>query len=182
MDTASMDTTTRSGFGPVEIHSARGLDPALREILEVWFKEEFGQTIYQWSPADWYAVVKADGDPVGRLGILARTIAVGGDAVQVGGIAGVATRPEWRHRGVASVLMRAAAQFIQQDLKCPFGLLLCRRAVSPVYANLGWRPVVGPTSFEQPRGVTTYRSLTMVMQFGERQWRDGAIDLRGLPW
>lgn len=118
MDTASMDTTTRSGFGPVEIHSARGLDPALREILEVWFKEEFGQTIYQWSPADWYAVVKADGDPVGRLGILARTIAVGGDAVQVGGIAGVATRPEWRHRGVASVLMRAAAQFIQQDLKC----------------------------------------------------------------
>jgi GNAT superfamily N-acetyltransferase len=173
---------SNSAFGPVEIHSARGLGAPLRDLLEAWFKEEFGATAYQWAPADWYAVVKAGGVAVGRVGILARTVAVGGEAVRVGGIAGVATRPEWRHRGVASVAMRAATQFIQRDLECPFGLLLCQRRVSPVYAKLGWQSVAGPTSFEQPGGRTTYQSLTMMIQLGERRWPEGAIDLRGLPW
>jgi len=166
----------------VEIHSAREIDAALRETLETWFNQEFGNTGYQWAQPDWYGVVMREGEPVGRLGILERTIAIGAEAIRVGGIAGVATRPEWRNRGVASVAMRAAANFIAHELRRPFGLLLCRHQVAPVYAKLGWETVEGPTRFMQPSGPATYRYLTMVMRFGERSWPGGPIDLCGLPW
>ncbi len=166
----------------VEIHSAREIAVALRETLETWFNEQFGHTTYQWAKPDWYAVVMREGEPVGRLGILERTIAVGSEAIRVGGIAGVATRPEWRSRGVASAAMRAAANFIAHELRCSFGLLLCRHEVAPVYAKLGWETVQGPTSFMQLSGPATYPGLTMVMRFGERPWPGGPIDLCGLPW
>jgi hypothetical protein len=166
----------------VEIHSARDIDMALRNTLEGWFGEEFGHVAYRWSEPDWYITVAREGKLAGRLAIVERTIAVGAKMIRVGGIAGVATRREWRNRGVASVAMRAAAGFIAHDLRRPFGLLLCRDQVSPVYAKLGWEVVEGPTSFMQPSGPATYPQLTMVMRFGEQPWPIGPIDLSGLPW
>jgi predicted acetyltransferase len=166
----------------VEIHSAREIDMALRNTLEAWFGEEFGHVAYQWAEPDWYVTVAREGKLAGRLAIVERTIAVGGQLISVGGIAGVATRREWRDRGIASVAMRAAAGFIARDLRRPFGLLLCRAQVSPVYAKLGWELVEGPTSFMQPNGSATYPQLTMVMRFAEQPWPIGPIDLSGLPW
>jgi aminoglycoside 2'-N-acetyltransferase I len=166
----------------VEIHSAREIDMPLRNTLEAWFGEEFGHVAYQWAEPDWYVTVARESKLAGRLAIVERTIAVGAQLIRVGGIAGVATRREWRNRGVASVAMRAAAGFIARDLRRPFGLLLCRRQVSPVYAKLGWETVEGPTSFMQPSGPVTYPHLTMVMRFGEQPWPIGPIDLSGLPW
>ena len=166
----------------VEIYAAREIDAALWETLESWFDEEFGQVAYRWAKPDWYLVVRRDGELAGRLAIVERTIGVGADMIQVGGIAGVATRPEWRNRGVASVAMRAAANFIANKLRHPFGLLLCRRQVAPVYAKREWETAEGPTTFIQPNGPVTYPHLTMVMPFGEGSWPGGPIDLRGLPW
>ena len=166
----------------VEIHSAREIDAERRATLEAWFDEEFARVAYQWAKPDWYVVVMREGEPVGRLAIVERTIAIGAEAIRVGGIAGVATRPKWRNRGVASVAMRAAANFIAHELRRPFGLLLCRHQVAPVYAKLGWETVEGPTRFMQPSGPVTYPLLTMVMRFGERPWPGGPIDLCGLPW
>jgi aminoglycoside 2'-N-acetyltransferase I len=166
----------------VEIHSAGETDMRLRNTLEAWFGEEFGHVAYRWADPDWYVTVAREGKLAGRLAIVERTIAVGGQLIQVGGIAGVATRREWRNRGVASVAMRAAAGFIAHDLRRPFGLLLCRHQVSPVYAKLGWETVEGPTSFMQPSGPVTYPQLTMVMKFGEQSWPGGPINLSGLPW
>jgi aminoglycoside 2'-N-acetyltransferase I len=174
--------STASEIDKVEIHSAREADAALRQTLEAWFDDEFGQVAYQWAKPDWYVVVSRERDLIGRLALVERTIAVGGEAIRVGGIAGVATRPEWRNRGVASVAMRAAANFIASELRCPFGLLLCRSKVAPVYGKLGWETVEGPTTFMQPSGPVTYPHLTMVIRFGEPPWPGGPIDLRGLPW
>ena len=169
-------------IGEVEIHSAPEIDAALRETLEAWFKEQFGHVQYHWADPDWYVVVSCDGKPAGRAGIFERTISIDGIAVQVGGIGGVATRSEWRNRGVASRAMRSAADFIARKLHAPFGLLLCRPAVAPVNAKLGWEKVEGPTTFAQAGGLVTYPDLTMALECGDARWPAGPINLCGLPW
>jgi len=171
-----------SAIYSVAVRAARDLDPTLRTTLEAWFAEQFGHTSYQWAPPSWYVVVWHEDVPVGRLGMVSRDICVGGTCVNVGGIAGVATRPEWHRRGIASRALRTAADFIAHELGYPFALLLCRPEVSPVYAKLGWEVIDARTSFAQPRGSATYPHLTMILPLGNAAWPPGPINLRGLPW
>jgi GNAT superfamily N-acetyltransferase len=166
----------------VEVRAASALDRDTRAALEAWFREQFGATAFQWAEPEWYAMVRRGSAMIGRLGILAREIRVADAQVRVGGIAGVATRPKWRRHGVASLALRAAAEFIARELKLPFGLLLCRPAVSPVYAGLGWRRVEGPIRFRQPSGDAVYPGYIMVLELGDARWPAGAIDMCGLPW
>jgi len=101
--------------------------------------------------------------------------------MRVGGIGGVITKPEWRFRGIAHNLLTYAAAFMRDELGVEFALLLCRREVAPVYANLRWFRVDGPTLFMQPSGITTYPRETMILSFTEQGWPTGTIDMRGLP-
>ena len=88
----------------------------------------------------------------GRLGVLDSKVSVGNQIIQVGGIGGVTTKPEFRHRGVASAMLARAAEFMKRDLKVEFGLLLCRHEVSAVYAKTGWVIIPGPTTFTRAGG------------------------------
>src|SRR5919202_2170191 len=95
--------------------------------------------------APWAVLVRDDdGDMVCHVGILERTILVGGCPFRVGGIARVATFPEWRRRGAATLAMRKAAEFMRHELDVDFGLLFPSRMAAPLYARLGWRAVKGP--------------------------------------
>jgi GNAT superfamily N-acetyltransferase len=166
----------------VAIHSAIEIDSALRDELEAWDNEQFGQIPYQWAPAEWYAEARVGGRLAGALEIVTREVRVGAESARVAGIGGVKTRPEFRLRGVASAMLSAAADLMRQKLDVEFGLLICQRRVAPVYAKAGWVHVSGPTSFAQPSGIKTYPNDTMVLQLKSRQWPGGAIDLRGNPW
>jgi predicted acetyltransferase len=119
---------------------------------------------------------------VSRLGIVERVVLVSEQAVQVGGISGVITHPEWRGRKIASAVLKKAVEFMTNELNVEFILLLCRQKVAPVYARLGWEPVDGPTIFWQPGGKLTYPKLTMILECGRKSWPTGPIDLCGLPW
>ena len=105
-----------------------------------------------------------------------------GTAVFDGEIGGVATLPEWRGRGLASVAMEKAAAFMDEELGVEFGLLLVDEVTAPFYRRLGWELVPGPLVFDQPGGKATFPELTMVLPFAGRKWPPGPIDLRGLPW
>ncbi|MGO9454759.1 MAG: GNAT family N-acetyltransferase [Candidatus Binataceae bacterium] len=166
----------------LEVSRAQDVLPAVRDELERWFQQEFGQTTFVWSPAQWYIIARHDGAMVGRMAIVKREIAVGGNKFAVGGVAGVATRPEWRHRGVASALLRAAAEFVSENLHCRFALLLCRPGVAPVYAQAGWERVEAETSCDQPTGRAIYPLFTMILRLASDPWPAGPIDLCGLPW
>ena len=171
-----------SSIGTIEINAVTDLTPARLKELEDWFREDFPGSTFQWSRPSWYLIVNNESGSVGRVGILAREILVDGAPLRVGGINGVATRPQWRRRGVASLAMRSAAKFMADRLGLEFALLLCRPEVSPVYAQLGWKTVAGPTSFAQPAGPAVYPHLTMVLELGKSPFRTGPIDMRGLPW
>ncbi len=114
--------------------------------------------------------------------MVTREVSTGGELVRVAGIGNVMTRPEYRRRGVASAMMRAAADLMRFRLGTEFGMLICHPRVAPVYARAGWIRVEGPTRFAQASGIATYPHDTMVLKLTEREWPGGPIDLRGLPW
>jgi GNAT superfamily N-acetyltransferase len=158
------------------------METALRRELEAWFDRQFGHLPFQWTPPQWYVVARLDGRLVGRLSLARREIGVGGTLVDVGGVAGVTTLPELRGRGIAAAMMRRTAAFFGEELRVPFGHLLCRADIAPVYASVGWERVPIPTWFEQSSGRQRYPHETMVLRCAGRPWPEGEIDLRGLPW
>jgi GNAT superfamily N-acetyltransferase len=147
---------------------------------------EFGLPPTTWlPPADtpWRVLVWQDDLLVSHVGIMERTIHVGGRPVHVAGIRSVMTRPAQRGRGYASAGMVRAAQYVADELpRAEHGLLLCLDIRVPLYSRLGWTVVPARTYFEQPEGRTASLVNTMVKPFRGRPWPPGEIDLQGLPW
>ncbi len=166
----------------VELYGAKEIDPSLRAHLRRLFDAEFGSIAYQWAPPEWYASARIGGRSAGGLVIVTREVEAGGTRARVAGIGNVVTLPEYRRMGVATAMLSCAAQLMRDRLAAEFGLLICRHQVAPVYEKSGWKRVGGPTRFRQPSGIVTYPYDTMVLRIGWRQWPDGEIDLRGLPW
>jgi aminoglycoside 2'-N-acetyltransferase I len=118
---------------------------------------------------------------VSHIGLFLRDMRWGTRPVRVGGIGGVATRPESRRRGFASVgLARAATYF--QNAKRDFGLLFCEEHKFDFYRGRGWRPFECPVLMEQPQGRVTLTSMTPFVLDLRLAPRSGELDLCGLPW
>ena len=102
----------------------------------------------------------------------------------LGGIGGVATLPDWRRHGYAGAAMRTAAEFMRNELRVEFGLLICGDQMLPYYCKLGWQLIAGPLMFDQPKGKTTFDASTKIMVLPSRKhdWPPGVIDLCGPPW
>ena len=166
----------------IQLVPSTEIDRTLEKQLGGWFDAEFGPRADRWRSADYYVLVNRDGQLAGRLGVLDSKVSVANQIIRVGGIGGVATKPEFRHRGVASAMLARAAEFMKSDLKVEFGLLLCRHEVSPVYAKMGWLIVPGPTTFTRVGVAATYQNDTMILPLGETAWPVGPIDMLGLPW
>lgn len=165
-----------------EIKSENDLAPERKVAVDEMFNREFGRDSLVYADAHWYAMGVIEGKLAGRVGILQRTISVGQKLLPVGGVCGVVTVPEYRGRGIASVLLDESIAFIKKRLSLPFALLTCNSRLEVFYKRLGWKTVKGPTVFTQPDGVRTCRGLTMVVECGSRSWPEGPINLRGLPW
>ena len=166
----------------IRIHAAADLPSQRQAELQTLFDAQFANSSFQWAAPQWHALAFVDDAVVSCVRIFERTISAGGQRLRVGGIGGVMTLAEWRHRGLASATLRCAAEFMRGKLRVESALLLCRDEVALVYAKLGWTEDQGPTTFEQPAGRATYPRRTMVLIFGETTWPPGPIDLCGLPW
>jgi GNAT superfamily N-acetyltransferase len=166
----------------IEIAAVKELAAGVRKELIELSEQQFGGGTFTWAEPQWFAYARSMTQIASSLKIYARDVAVGGQPTRVGGIGGVLTQYQWRNQGIASRVLRAAAQFIALELKLDFTLLVCRPEVAPVYAKLGWQIVAGPTSFCQPTGRAIYPRLTMVRQNSDQPWPGGPIDLCGLPW
>jgi aminoglycoside 2'-N-acetyltransferase I len=165
----------------ISILQSMETDFALANELRGWFEEEFGRAD-RWAEPDYYAILSLENQLAGRLAVLDRKVSVGGSILRVGGIGGVATKPRFRHRGVASALLCSAANFMKDELKVEFGFSLCRHEVSPVYAKMRWIAVPGPTRFTRSGVITTYPNDTMILPLAGKEWPSGRIDMLGLPW
>ena len=166
----------------VEIKPDEDLPSERKAALDRMFESEFGHHSLIYDLPSWHTMGILDGNLVGRVGILKRTISLGKELIQLGGVCGVVTAPEFRGRGIGGALVDESVAFIMNSLSLPFALLTCRSELEAFYQRLGWKTVKGPTVFAQPDGVRTCKGLTMITELGSRAWPEGPIDLRGLPW
>jgi aminoglycoside 2'-N-acetyltransferase I len=137
---------------------------------------------YQWAEADWRVLVYEGNELVSTLEIVERNAKAGTQPVFLGGIGGVCTHPDCRGRGLASLAMQAAAEFMRQQLKVEFGLLMCDIKRIHLYGSLGWQVINGALYFDQPGGKVMEPGTTMMLICGNRPWPGGDVDLCGLPF
>lgn len=165
----------------IEVKRDDALTPEERAAVEAWTGTVFGPQPYVISPMEWRVMLWADGQLVSHVGIVRRTVDVGGQPVGVGGIGWVGTLEERRMGGLASRTMRRAQELIA-ELGVDFGLLVTGERTAPFYEKLGWRIVPGPLTFDQPAGKVTWPGVAMARPVRRRDWPGGPIDLRGLLW
>ena len=121
----------------IEITRSEDVPPSLRDdIYKHGSEMDWGNHdgVAEWARGEWRVIVWEGDAWVSGLSLLKKAITVDGKPVMVGGIGGVMTLTEWRGRGYASAAMKAAADFIRDEIKAPFGMLICNNG-SAIVAN-----------------------------------------------
>ncbi len=138
----------------------------------------------QWAGADWMLFVYEGQDWVSSLEIIERTITVGGLPLHVGGISGVMTPPEYRQKGYAAAGVKWAVEFIRDELKAPFALLICGGHLLAYYQSLGWQAVSGSICYQQDGEAYAFSGEThaLIYPCTNQPWPGGMIDFCGTPW
>jgi predicted GNAT family N-acyltransferase len=134
----------------------------------------------RWAEADWNVLIWEDDDLVSGADIVVRQARVGQRPVRLGGIA---TKVEWRKRGFAHAALQAARKFLHDPLGVDFGLMICTEEMVPRYRKHGWKLAARSLTADQPDGRrVTIDYPVMILPVKEKDWPEGEIDLRGLPW
>ena len=148
------------------------------EVLE---KLSWGHV--RWANADLRVLIEAPADGlVCHVGIYFRTVTWNGRKVHIGGIGGVATRPDCRRQGYASVALNAAVQTMRANEAVKFAILFCEPHNEAFYEARGWHRFTGDVWCEQPEERIRFTVMAPFVFDVVRAPRQGTIDLCGLPW
>ncbi|WP_244434763.1 GNAT family N-acetyltransferase [Afipia sp. P52-10] len=120
-------------------------------------------------------------DVVCHVGLFERQALWNDRPVTLGGIGGVATRPDRQRSGLASAAMKQATACFAREGK-DFAVLFCEPHNHAFYRNLGWHEFGGAVFCEQPQGRIRFAVMATFVYGLQLAPRDGTIDLRGLPW
>ncbi len=86
---------------------------------------------------DWTVVREERGRVIAHVGVVERTVGVGGQSPRVAGVQSVFVLPAHRGRGLCRDVMQAAmTEAARRGLD--FGLLFCTPQFGPIYERLGW--------------------------------------------
>ena len=174
----------------IEIEIVNG-DQSLSQAEElfetVWPQAEMKNLAWghiKWADADLRVLIEAaDGTLACHAGIFFRTATWNGQRVHIGGIGGVATRPDCRRRGYASIALAAAVQTMRDHDAAQFALLFCEPRNFEFYEARGWHRFTGAIYAEQPDGRLRFEAMTpFVLDLKRRAPSLGTLDLCGLPW
>lgn len=167
------------------------VEPALQSEIEALDKLAFADdgidddpefASIQWSEPDWMGLGFLNSQLVTQVCLPKREIAVGGEKVWVAGIGGMATHPDFQRKGYGLALLKAAEIFMRDELRVPFGLLICDVSVRPFYEPARWQFVADALYYEQDNQRRILNTCVMILSIMDRNWLSGEIDLCGLPW
>jgi len=136
----------------------------------------------QWAAPDWMALGFLQGQLVTQLCIPKREIMVGSEKIRVAGLGGMATHPDFQHRGIGSDLLDATEVFMRDTVQVPFGLLICADETRPFYEKSRWQVAGDFLYFIQDQQRRRMKTCVMALSLADYPWPAGEIDLRGLPW
>jgi len=166
----------------IEIKTVNELSDELAQYIQNCHEREFRNDSMVYAHPEIYILGYLNDKPVTQAGILQRTITVDGKPLLIGGVSFLITEPEYRGHGFASLVMKEAVSFLNNELSLGLVLLTCKPRLESLYNGMGWRTVAGPTVFVQPTGMRACGGLTMVHESAGTTWPEGEIDLCGLPW
>jgi GNAT superfamily N-acetyltransferase len=138
----------------------------------------------EWASPQWCVrIFGDDGRLASYIGIVLRDGQHDGHAVRIGGVGAVKTLPAKRNRGYARLGLTRAVEFLREQSKVAFGLLVCDPPLIAYYMRLGWSEYAGQLLVTQA-GTATQYTFNRVMTLGLRSPAPigGTIDLQGPPW
>ena len=164
------------------------LDAQLRTDLCLCFPDD--AEIYRQTRA-WHGAVPAytvicheAGRVVSHVGVVERTITVGGAPLRVAGVESVYVLPEYRgQRRSRPVLVAAIAEAAARQLDC--GLLFCLPELAKVYTRCGWRAVSPRPILRVEDGQELplpAKNIALFHPLRVRQLPEGLIHLGGNDW
>ena len=160
--------------------------PYAKPVLEAaWPKAEVAASSWghiKWANADLRVLVETPDAVVCHVGLVFRTVLWKGRKHAIGGIGNVATHPDHRRNGYASIGLNAAVQTFRDREALDFGLLFCEPHNEAFYEARGWHRFDGTIMAEQPGGRVRFEAMAPYIFDLKNAPRDGAIDLCGLPW
>ena len=124
------------------------------------------------------------GDSVRAVaGIHEREILCDGQKLNVAGVGGVMTDPNFQGEGFGKKVMLHLIALLQTEARCEFGLLFCEDHNVDFYRKLGWTLFDGDLVVEQG-GKTCPFSFpnVMILSLNGPARVTGSLDLCGLPW
>lgn len=172
-----MSLKARDDFSESDLEALHGLKDAVYPPGEPWEGAS-----REWSGPQWGVFVRAEGPLVSYTGVVQRQGSVDGDPMTVGGVGGIATHPDHRGKGYASLGLGRALDFLAEQ-GTDFALLVCRDELIAYYDRLGWSVFEGDlvvTQFGEPE--TFGFNRVMVGDLNQKAPVSGTIDLKGPPW
>jgi hypothetical protein len=135
-----------------------------------------------WDSGEWMGLGFIGKELVTQMSLPKREILVGAERIWVAGVSGMATHPGFQHKGYGSALLRASASFMHEEMKVPFGLLVCGYEIQRFYELSHWQLVASRLFFTQADQRRELPAKVMVLLLENQIWPPGEIDLCGLPW
>ncbi len=139
-------------------------------------------TSIQWSSPDWMALGFLNDELITQLCLPKREIIVGAEKVWVAGIGGMATHPNRQHKGYGSALLQATETFMRDEMRVPFGLLICAYEMRPFYELARWQFATDLLYYQQDHQRKILHTSVMILELNNQTWRAAEIDLCGSPW
>lgn len=154
------------------------------EVCNLAFANEVGPgpVFDQWANTEVHIFGLLNRQIVSLLGLTSRQVKAGGQWVFVAGVGGVATHPAFQRRGYAGLLMQRAREYIQDEIKAHFGLLVCGPHREHFYRSLGWQTINEPVLVETSTGKHPWPENVMILPLTSQAWPAGLVDLCGAPW
>lgn len=126
-----------------------------------------------------YILAHAGNELIGAIKILRRAIPFAGRTIQLGGIGGVATRDDWRGRGVASATTAAAMAFLRQH-ECDIAYLCTDIAkLGVLYGKVGFIPLGRPHTYVGASGTRYTDNDGMIAPVNSRELFDAVLAAQG---
>ena len=136
----------------------------------------------RWAAPDWMALGFLNEELVTQLSMPKREIVVGSEKVWVAGIGGMATHPAHQHKGYGSALLEATEPFMRDEIRVPFGLLICADETQRFYELVRWQRAANVLYHQQDNQKRILHTSVMILPLTGRNWFSGEIDLCGSPW
>ncbi len=164
------------------------LDAAIRKTLAICFphrKDTYSKTYYSYDNKPVFSVViENGGDCCAYVGVIDRTIKLGGKEYRVAGVQNICVLPEYRGRRLSDTVLKAEMQEAHTR-RFDFGLLFTQKKIKRVYTRNGWIEIKNRKFIHTENGVNVGmppESVKMYYPLTVKDFPTGDVNLLGNKW